>query len=71
MLENIFGANRDEITGECKKLHKSELHALYSSPNMIMTLKSRRLSWAGHVARMDQSRNAHKVLVGNPDETNL
>ena len=64
VLRKIFGAKRDEITGEWRKLHKAELHALYSLPNIIRNLKSKRLRWAGHVARMDQSRNAYRVLVG-------
>ena len=55
---------RDEITGEWRKLHNVELHALYSSPNIIGNLKSRRLRWARHVARMEQLRNAYRVLVG-------
>ena len=62
----IFGAKKDEITGEWRKLHNAEVHALYS-PNIIRTLKSRRLRWAGHVARMEQSRNAYRVLVGKPE----
>ena len=49
------------------QLHNAELHALYSSPNIIRNLKSRRLRWAGHVARMEQCRNAYRVLVGNPE----
>ena len=57
---------RDEITGERRKLHNSELHSLYSSPNIIKNLKSRRLRWTGHVARMEKSRNAYRVLVGKP-----
>ena len=72
MFENkvprkIFGAKRDEITGEWRKLHNSELHALYSSPNIIRNRKSRRLRWAGHVARMEQFKNAYRVLVGKPE----
>ena len=47
---------RDEITGELRKLHNAELHALYSSPNLIRNLKTRRLIWAGHVARMEKSK---------------
>ena len=66
VLRKIFGAKRDEITGEWRKLHNAELNALYSSPNVIRNLKSRRLQWAGHVARMEQSRNANSVLVGKP-----
>ena len=50
VLRKIFGAKRDEITGEWRKLHNAELHALYSSPNITRSLKSRRLRWAGHVA---------------------
>ena len=56
LLRKIFGAKRDEITEEWRKLHNAELDALYSSPNVISKLKSRRLRWAGHVARMEQSR---------------
>ena len=48
-------------------MHNAELHALYSSPNIIRNLKSRRLRWAGHVTRMEQSRNAYRVLVGKPE----
>ena len=62
----IFGAKRHETTGEWRKLHKAELHALYSSSNIINNLKSRQLRWTGHVARMEQSRNAYRVLVGKP-----
>ena len=58
MLRRIFGAKRDKITGDWKKLHNIELHALYSSPNIIRNLKLRRLRWAGLVALMEQSRNA-------------
>ena len=62
VLGKIFGAKRDEITGEWRKLYSAELHALYSSPNIIRDLKSRRLRWAGHVARMELSRNTYRVL---------
>ena len=65
VLRKILGAKRDKYTGEWRKLHNAELHALYSSPNIIKKLKSRRLKWAGHVVRMEQSRNAYRVLVGN------
>ncbi|KAJ4448643.1 hypothetical protein ANN_00033 [Periplaneta americana] len=64
VLRKIFGAKRDEVTGEWRKLHNTELHALYSSPDIIRNIKSRRLRWAGHVARMGESRNAYRVLVG-------
>ncbi|KAJ4448105.1 hypothetical protein ANN_10117 [Periplaneta americana] len=67
VLRKIFGAKRDEVTGEWRKLHNTELHALYSSPYIIRNIKSRRLRWAGHVARMGESRNAYSVLVGRPE----
>ncbi|KAJ4436519.1 hypothetical protein ANN_16550 [Periplaneta americana] len=63
----IFGAKRDEVTGEWRKLHNTELHELYSSPDIVRNIKSRRLRWAGHVARMGESRNAYRVLVGRPE----
>ncbi|KAJ4426285.1 hypothetical protein ANN_27097 [Periplaneta americana] len=64
VLRKIFGAKRDEVTGEWRKLHNTEVHALYSSPDIIRNIKSRRLRWAGHVAHMGESRNAYRVLVG-------
>ncbi|KAJ4431422.1 hypothetical protein ANN_20019 [Periplaneta americana] len=67
VLRKIFGAKRDEVTGEWRKLHNTELHALYTSPDIIRTIKSRRLRWAGHVAGMGESRNAYRVLVGRPE----
>ncbi|KAJ4434116.1 hypothetical protein ANN_16436, partial [Periplaneta americana] len=67
VLRKIFGAKRDEVTGEWRKLHNTELHALYSSPDIIRNIKSRRLRWAGHVARMGESRNAYRVLVGRSE----
>ncbi|KAJ4438940.1 hypothetical protein ANN_14894 [Periplaneta americana] len=67
VLRKIFGAKRDEVTGEWRKLHNTELHALYSSRDIIRNIKSRRLRWAGHVARMGESRNAYRVLVERPE----
>ena len=61
--KTIFGTKRDEITGEWRKLHNAELHALYFSASTIRNLKSRRLRLLGHVAHMDQYRNAYRVLV--------
>ena len=58
---------RGAITGEWRKLHNAELHALYSSPNIIRSLKSRRLRWAGHVARIEHYRNAYRVLLEKPE----
>ncbi|KAJ4448460.1 hypothetical protein ANN_10476 [Periplaneta americana] len=63
----VWNWERDEVTGEWRKLHNAELYALYSSPDIIRNIKSRRLRWAGHVARMGESRNAYRVLVGRPE----
>ena len=67
VLRKIFGAKRGEITGEWRKSDNAELHALYSSTNNIRNLKTRRLRWGGHVARMEQLKNAYRVLVGKPE----
>jgi hypothetical protein len=67
VLRRIFGPKRDEVAGEWKKLHKKELHILYSSPNIIRQIKSRRMRWAGHVARMGEERKLYRVLVGKPE----
>ncbi|KAJ4447311.1 hypothetical protein ANN_09315 [Periplaneta americana] len=67
VLRKIFGANRDDVTGEWRTLHNTELHALYSSPDIIRNIKSRRLRLAGHVARMGESKNAYRVLLGRPE----
>ncbi|KAJ4444500.1 hypothetical protein ANN_06292 [Periplaneta americana] len=67
VLRKIFRAKWVEVTGEWRKLHNAELHALYSSRDIIRNIKSRRLRWAGHVARMGESRNAYRVLVGRPE----
>jgi hypothetical protein len=62
-----FGPKRDEATGEWRKLHSGELHNLYSSPDIIRQIKSRRMRWAGHVERMGEGRNMYRVLVGKPE----
>jgi hypothetical protein len=67
VLRRIFGPKRDEVTGEWRKLHNEELHILYSSPNIIRQIKSRRMRWAGHVALMGEERNVYKVLMGKPE----
>jgi hypothetical protein len=58
---------RDEATGEWRRLHYEELNDLYSPPNIIRVIKSRRLRWAGHVARMGEERGAYRILVGRPE----
>jgi hypothetical protein len=67
VLRRIFGPKRDEVTGERRKFHNEELHNLYSSPNIIRQIKSRRMRWAGHVARMGEERNVYMVLMGKPE----
>ena len=68
VLRRMFGPKRDEVTGEWRKLHNEELNDLYSSPNILRVMKSRRMRWAGHVARMGEERGVYRVLVGNPRE---
>jgi len=58
---------RDEVTGEWRRLHDEELNDLYSSPNIVREIKSRRMRWAGNVARMGEERGVNRVLVGKPE----
>ena len=66
-MRRVFGPKRDEVTGEWRKLHNEELRELYSVPNIVRMVKSRRMRQAGHVARMGEGRGAHRVLVGKPE----
>jgi hypothetical protein len=66
-LRAIFAPKKDEVTGGWRKLHNEELHNLYSSPSIIRMIKSRRLRWVGHVARMGEKRNAYRISVGKPE----
>ena len=66
-LRRIFGPKRDEVTGEWRKLHNEELYDLYSSTNIVWVIKSRRIRWAGNVARMEERRGVYIVLVGKPE----
>ena len=68
VLRRIFGPRRDEVTREWRRLHNEELNDLYSSPNSVQVIKSRRMRWAGHVARMGEERGVYRVLVGKPEE---
>jgi hypothetical protein len=66
VLRRIFGPKRDE-DGSWRKLHNYELHSLYSSPNIVRVIKSRRMMWAGHVARMGEGRGVYVGLVGRTE----
>jgi hypothetical protein len=67
VLRRIFGPKRDEVTGGWRKLHKEELRGLYSSTSIVRVIKARRMSWAGHVARMGEVRSAYNISVGKPE----
>jgi hypothetical protein len=71
LLRRIFGPKRDEVTGEWRRLHNEKLHALYFSTNIILVVKSRRLRWAGHAARMGERRGAYRALAGKPEGRRL
>jgi hypothetical protein len=66
VLRKIFGPKREE-DGSWRKLHNDELHSLYSSSNIVKVIKSRRMRWAGHVARMGEERGVYKVLIRRPE----
>jgi hypothetical protein len=66
----MFGP-KSEVDGSRRKLHNDELHSLYSSPNIIKVIKSRRMRWAGHVARVGEERGVYRVLVGRPEGKRL
>ena len=67
VLRKIYGPKRDEMTGEWRRLHNEELHGLYDSPDVVRIMKSRRLRWAGHVARMGEKRRLYSIVVGKPE----
>jgi len=67
VLRKIFGPRRDEVTGEWRRLHNKEIIDLYSSSNIVRVIKSRRMRWAGHVARMGEDRGVYRVLMGKPE----
>jgi hypothetical protein len=67
VLRRICGPKKDGVTWEWRRLHNEELNDLYSSPNIIRVIKSRRMRWTGHVARMGEGRGAYRILVGRPE----
>ena len=67
VLRRMLGPERDEVTGEWRKLHNEELNDLHCSPNVVRVIRSRRMSWARHVARMGERRGVCRVLVRNPE----
>jgi len=67
VLRRIFGPRRDEVTEEWRRLHNEELNDLYSPPNIVRVIKSRRMRWAGLVARMGEEREVYRVLLGKPE----
>ena len=68
VLRRIFGPNRDELTGEWRRLHNEELNDLFSSPNIVQAIKSRKMGWAVHVAHMGERIVVYRVLVGKPED---
>jgi hypothetical protein len=67
VLRRIFEPKRKEVTGEWRKIHNEELNDLYCSPSIVRVIKSRRMRWAGHVARMGDNRGAYSVLMGRSE----
>ena len=71
VLRRIFGTRRDEVRGDWRKLHNKELNDLYSSPNIVWVIKSRRTRWAVNVARTGERLGVYRVLVGKPEGKSL
>ena len=67
VLRRVFGPKKVEVTWEWRKLHNEEVNDVYSLPNIVRVVKSRRMCWAGHVARIGKDRVVHMVLVGKPE----
>jgi hypothetical protein len=71
VLKRIFGRKRDDLTGGWRKLHNKKLYNMHFAKSIIKMIKSRRMRWAGHVARMEEKRNAYRILVGKPEGRRL
>jgi hypothetical protein len=71
VLRRIFGPKRDRVTGGWRKLGNEQFHDLYTSQSIIRIIKSRRMRWAGHVARMEEKRNVYRLLAGKPEGKRL
>jgi len=67
VMRRIFGPRRNEVTGECRRLHNEELNDVYSSPNIVRVIKWRRMRWAGHLAHVGDLRGLYSFLVGKPE----
>jgi hypothetical protein len=67
VLRRVFGLKRNEVTRELGKLHNEELNDLYSSPNIVRVIKSRRIRWVGHVMHTGERKSVYRVLVGKPE----
>jgi len=67
VLRRILGPRRDKVTGEWRRLHNEELNDMYSSPNIVQVIKSRRMKWTGHVVCMGEERGVYRVFVGKPE----
>jgi hypothetical protein len=67
LIRRLCGPRREEVAGGCRRLHNEELHNLYTSPNVIRVIKSRRMGWAGHVSVMGKMRNAYNILARKPE----
>jgi hypothetical protein len=67
VIRRVLGPRRDELTGDWRELQNEELHNLYFSPNISRMIKSKRMRWAGHIARRGEKRNPYRILVGNPE----
>ena len=70
-MRRIFGPRRDEVTGEWRRLHNKELNNLYTLPNIVRVIKSRRMRWVGHVALMGEERVVYRDLVVKPERRPL